>query len=80
MKNIEKTVQYIFSELFPSSMEDSLEALNMDTESAWDSMKQLSIITAIENEFDIFIDVGDAVKLTTYKAIINFLSAHPEVG
>lgn len=46
---------------------------NIDVIKSWDSIKQVSIISAIENEFDLFIEVEDAINLTSYEKIIQFL-------
>lgn len=56
-----------------------IEDVSIDTTVNWDSMSHLSIITGLENEFDIFIEVSDVEKLRSYKDIVEFLSQHPEL-
>jgi len=57
----------------------SMERVDIDNVALWDSMRLLSIVTALENEFGLYIDAADAVNLTSYDNIIDFLENHPEV-
>ena len=78
--DIETITKNIFQEVFPLADNRQPESISIDSEPSWDSMKQLTIITAIENEFDIFIDAADAAKLTSFKRITDFLQTHPEIN
>lgn len=65
MTNLEK-LNKIFCEVF--SVEDS--ALNSEFNNAnvdgWDSVRQLSLTSAIEDEFDIMLDAEDILEFTSY--------------
>lgn len=65
MTNLEK-LNKIFCEVF--SVEDS--ALNAEFNNAnvdgWDSVRQLSLTTAVEDEFDIMLDAEDILEFTSY--------------
>ena len=65
MTNLEK-LNSIFCEVF--SVENS--ALNSEFDkcsvSGWDSVRQLSLTTAIEDEFDIMLDAEDILEFTSY--------------
>lgn len=78
MNGNKDTVEKILTSVFNLPDNTVFEDLEIDSITEWDSMKQLTIITAIENEFDIFIDASDANKLTSYNSIIEFLNNHPE--
>ena len=72
MTNLEK-LNAIFCEVF--SVETS--ALNSDFEKnsveGWDSVRQLSLTSSIEDEFDIMLDAEDILEFTSYdnaKAIL----------
>jgi len=79
MQDIEQIVKEILSAVFKVSSSSSIESLSMATETSWDSMKQLTLITALENEFDIFIEAAEAANLTSYEIIVKFVSNHSEM-
>jgi len=78
-----KTNDYIVKEIILAVIEikdkNLVEQLSMDNEESWDSMKQLTIITALENEFDIFIEASEASNLTSYDLILDFVNNHSEI-
>ncbi len=65
MTNIEK-LNKIFCDVF--SVEES--ALNSEfnncTVEGWDSVHQLSLTSAVEDEFDIMLDAEDILEFTSY--------------
>lgn len=67
MKNIEK-LNNIFVEVFgvePSALTSNFNKENVE---AWDSIHQLSIVTAMEEEFDLLFDPEDIIALDSYEA------------
>ena len=77
MKNeIVKNILIVVLELEPDMSMDLVDSENI---ALWDSMGLLSIVTALENEFGLFIDAADAVNLTSYNNIMRFLENHPEI-
>lgn len=72
MTNLEK-LNNIFCEVF--SADASALGTNFDKNSVegWDSVHQLSLTSAIEDEFDIMLDAEDILEFTSYdnaKAIL----------
>lgn len=66
MTNIEK-LNCIFCEVF-STKEDVLNSdFNKDTVDGWDSIHQLSLTSAVEDEFDIMLDAEDILEFTSYE-------------
>lgn len=45
------------------------EATSMDTVGAWDSIKQMNLVLALEEEFGISIPDEDAANITSYPLI-----------
>ena len=43
------------------------------TEHTWDSLAHVSLVSAIESEFGITIDTGDAIELTSFEAMRLYL-------
>lgn len=66
MTNLEK-LNSIFCEVF--SVEASLlnDAFDRNTVEGWDSVRQLSLASSIEDEFDIMLDAEDILEFTSYK-------------
>ncbi len=71
---VESKVEEIFSFVFNLDEGVNIKDSSIENIDGWDSMKQVAIIAAIENEFDIFIEVNEAALLTSYSKIISFLS------
>lgn len=65
MTNIER-LNKIFCEVF--SVEESAlnENFNKCNVEGWDSVRQLSLTTAVEDEFDIMLDAEDILEFTSY--------------
>lgn len=66
MSNLEK-LNNIFAEVF--SVEVSALGADFDNKSVenWDSVHQLSLTTAVEDEFDIMLDAEDILGFTSYE-------------
>ena len=75
MTNLEK-LNKIFCEVF--SVEVS--ALNSDFDKCsvegWDSVRQLSLTSSIEDEFDIMLDAEDILEFTSYANAKNVLAKY----
>ena len=73
MTNLEK-LNAIFCEVF--SVEETALNSEFDNKSidGWDSVRQLSLTSAVEDEFDIMLDPEDILEFTSYdkaKAILS---------
>jgi len=79
MSDIEQKTKNILTIVLKLNSDTSVQNATMESISSWDSMALLSIVTAIENEFDIFIDAAEAEHLVSYEKIIDFLNNHPEI-
>lgn len=66
MTNIEK-LNHIFCEVF--SVEESAlnNEFNKCTVEGWDSVRQLSLTSSVEDEFDIMLDAEDILDFTSYE-------------
>lgn len=65
MSNLER-LNRIFCDVF-SVNEDSLNCcFDKNSVEGWDSIHQLSLTTAIEDEFDIMFDAEDILEFTSY--------------
>ena len=67
MSNLNKYNQ-AFADVFGVSKDTLNDNFSKDTESSWDSVHQLGVVTALEDAFDIMMDPEDIMALVSYKA------------
>ena len=65
MKNLEK-LNKIFCDVFSADESALNESFNKCNVEGWDSVRQLSLTTAVEDEFDILLDAEDILEFTSY--------------
>ena len=75
MNNLEK-LNRIFCEVFgveESALNDGFDKCNFE---GWDSVRQLSLSTAVEDEFDIMLDAEDILEFTSYDNVKKVLDKY----
>lgn len=73
MSNIEKLnaiLLEVFSTLTEADLNDSLDKSVVE---GWDSVHQLSVVSNLEDTFDIMLDVEDILKVDSYAHIKEIL-------
>lgn len=65
MNNLE-TLKNIFCEVFSVDNSALGSEFNKCNVAGWDSVRQLSLTSAIEDEFDIMLDAEDILEFTSY--------------
>ena len=75
---IKNKIAEILRFVFELSDDIEVSSLSADNRSDWDSMKQVTIVSALESEFDIFIEVDDAASLMSYEKIVSFVESELE--
>ena len=65
MENLEKYNQ-AFIEVFGAKAEDLNDNYSKETVAEWDSVHQLSLISQMEDAFDIMFDPEDIMDMTSY--------------
>ena len=75
MTNLEK-LNSIFCEVF--SVDASALGADFDKNSVegWDSVHQLSLTSAVEDEFDIMLDAEDILECTSYENVKTILAKY----
>ena len=66
MSNLEK-LNSIFCEVFSVDASSLGEDFNNTTVEGWDSVHQLSLTSAVEDEFDIMLDAEDILEFNSYE-------------
>ena len=75
MNNIEK-INKIFCEVFAVEESALSDTFNKDTVEGLDSVHQLSLTTAVEDEFDIMLDAEDILEFTSYEKVKAILAKY----
>jgi acyl carrier protein len=65
MNNLERYNQ-IFIEIFNVNSSALNDDFSSETVSSWDSVSQLSLVTSLEDEFDIMFDAEDILDFSSY--------------
>ena len=65
MTNLEK-FNNIFCDVFSVDVDQLNDEFNNTTVDGWDSVHQLSLTSALEDEFDIMLDAEDILEFTSY--------------
>ena len=75
MTNLEK-LNGIFCEVFSVDAAALNADFNNDNVDGWDSVRQLSLTTAVEDTFDIMLDPEDILEFTSYENAQAILSKY----
>lgn len=65
MTNLEK-LNNIFCNVFSVGVDQLNDEFDNTTVEGWDSVHQLSLTSALEDEFDIMLDAEDILEFTSY--------------
>ena len=57
----------VFAESLSIAIEKVVDELEYNTISEWDSIGHMSLIAAIEDEFDIMMETDDIIDMSTFK-------------
>lgn len=69
-------LQEVIATTLKVSSDTVTEATTNDNLAAWDSMGHVNLMIALEQSFDIFLDVEDFPKLISVPAIVVYLQDH----
>lgn len=74
-KYMRDRVRAVMADIFMIDLSYISETTSMKTLSQWDSMAQLHLITALEEEFNITFDVDDFEIMTDFTHVLETLEA-----
>ena len=74
MESTEQRLQAIFRAVLELPPGSDPTASTQGQTATWDSMAHVSLMAAVEAEFGVTIDAGDALSLTSYEATRQFLA------
>lgn len=68
-KQLEKRLKVLVSTIFEIKIKDINDNTNPDSVEKWDSLQQLNLAMAIEDEFNIALTPDDITEMLSYKLI-----------
>ena len=74
---MEQQLAEIFRATFDLSEKEEVRGIRQLSFPKWDSLAHVTLIGAIESEFNITIDIADSLELTSFEAIIVYLEERP---
>lgn len=75
MTNLER-LNKIFCEVFSVEVAALNDSFNKDNVDGWDSVRQLSLTSSVEDEFDLMLDAEDILDFTSYENAKNILAKY----
>lgn len=75
MKNIDK-LKEIFAKVFEVNAGDINDEFSPETTYKWDSVNQMTLVTTMENTFDIMIDIDDIYEMVSFAAVVEILKKY----
>jgi len=72
-QNIEEHVKQIMAGLFATDITNIGDTSSIETIEKWDSLQHVNLIMALEQEFDLRIDVDKAVEMTSFPMVCQTL-------
>tara|TARA_B110001450_G_C17512111_1_gene436854 strand:- start:88 stop:315 length:228 start_codon:yes stop_codon:yes gene_type:complete len=70
---MEEILKNVFCDTFQINKNDFNTDLSMGDIISWDSLGHLTIITAVEEEFEVFFNNDEIIKLKSYTDFVNIL-------
>lgn len=67
----------IFRAVFNLTDTQDVTKVRQINHAAWDSLAHVTLVSAIESEFGISIDIADSMEMTSFEAVLAYLEDHP---
>ena len=73
MMNHEEHLLACFQEVFPGKSKDELRSSSRDSTREWDSMASVTLLTLIQQEFAVDMDLFDLENLSSFQLLLDHL-------
>jgi acyl carrier protein len=77
MNDLEARLARCFAAAFPGIDPSVITSASLETEEAWDSVAAVTLVTLIEEEFGVQMDLEALEHLSSFSSILNYLSGLP---
>lgn len=75
MTSLEQLIK-IFADTFQTTTDQITDDFSTDTVADWDSVTQLSLVTAVEDHFDIMLDTDDILDFKSFPKAKEIIAKH----
>lgn len=75
-ENIEERVRGVIAEVFGLDPEEVGPTTSTETVEAWDSLQHLTVVLALEEEFDIQLDDEETIAVVSFPVIVEVVHEH----
>jgi len=80
MDDVKKRLTGCFQVVFPDLPEAEIPVASADTVAAWDSIAALTMVSVIEDEFGLEMDLDDLADLDSFKKVHAYLQKRLQVA
>ena len=74
MHDVEKRVADCFQAVFPSLQPDEIRQASPETVDVWDSLASVTLLSALEEEFQIRLEIEDLQHLVSFDSAVHYVS------
>jgi acyl carrier protein len=72
----EQKLEDVFRAVLSLPPDRDLKTLQQVDTPSWDSLAHVSLVAAVEGEFGVVVDVVEALELTSFQAVRDYLEEH----
>ena len=80
MDDIHVRLERCFASVFPDLSPHEIQAASPESVEAWDSLANATLVTVVEEEFDLEISADELEELVSYQALAEYLERHIELA
>ncbi len=73
---MEQKIKEVMAKIFDIAVEKIDENTSPETIATWDSLKHMSLILSLEEEFDIQFEDEELIEMMDFKSILEILKNH----
>ena len=73
MNNIDYRVKKVMSAVFNVSLDKITSQSSQDSIESWDSLQSITLVVALEEEFDLFFSENDIARIIDWDSIIKIV-------
>ncbi len=73
-----KIIEDIFRSVFELDDSVAIGSISRDEQQNWDSMAQVALVSALDDEFDLVIAIGDAIRITSFPTCLSVVEGYIE--
>lgn len=73
MNDRDNRLMHCFTSVFPGATPDEIKTLQFETIPGWDSLRGVTLLSVLDEEFGVQMDLTEFLELETFGGIQNYL-------